>query len=191
MTSSSKLYMEYLVDTADRASTFSLRVEQTLGCVLPGLPLHGASLSCSYSGQRLLCRLSCRAGWVGGEAACSLGRGDWQGGLACSRPNGTVAVKQGRLHRLLACRHRRRTGCLAPPPLPGSAVSCLLERGQEECRVECAAGTVSPAGRASCERDRSGWEARWSRVLLPCRPACSASIPQVPQPAPLHCTVCR
>ena len=23
-----------------------------------------------------------------------------------------------------------------------------------------------------CERDRSGWEARWSRLLLPCRPSC-------------------
>ena len=29
------------------------------------------------------------------------------------------------------CRHERRTGCLAPPPLPNSEVFCQVERGEE------------------------------------------------------------
>ena len=74
-------------------------------------------------------------------------------------------------------------------------------RNAQVCRVKCGQGRVSPSAYARwqikelsladwglyflpstkrdhvyvtrrCERDRSGWEARWSRLLLPCRPSC-------------------
>ena len=113
-------------------------------------------------------------------------------------------------------RHERRTGCLAPPPLPNSEVSCQVERGEEVVRtanksffsiltglsgvqgevwtgkgqsliLRQVASKRNSSKLASfgsfvrklvfgqffrCERDRSGWEARWSRLLLPCRPSC-------------------
>ena len=180
-TTSSKLFMEYMLDTEDRTSSFNLRIEQTRGCILPGVPRYGASISCSYSSSRLVCTLRCRDGWVGGQASCSSGHGTWSGDLTCTGGNSTLASPEGRhrMQRLLACRHERRTGCLAPPPLPGSTVECSLERGEEVCRVQCPQDWVSPADYATCERDRSGWEGRWSRLLLPCLPACSLSSPKV------------
>ena len=204
------------MDTEDPSTTFSLTARQTRGCVLPRLPLHGTSLSCSYSGRRLLCTLACRGSRVGGQTSCTLGTGAWTPGLLCRegqgrhrreqgrsrRKQGMSRRKQGRnrrkqgrnrrhrreqvrrgrrerLQRLLACRHQANTGCLAPPPLPGSTVSCKVEQGEEVCRVGCGEGRVSPAAYARCETDKSGWEARWSRVLLPCQPTCPLSVPRV------------
>jgi len=180
ISTSSKVYLEYFFDTEDRQATFSLRIQQTRGCVLPGLPRNGVELSCSYTSRDLLlCTLACKEGWVGGQASCSAGQGTWSGGLSCSRGNSSTTQGAARLHRLLQCRHERRTGCLAPPPLPNSEVFCQVERGEEVCRVRCGEGMVSPSGYARCERDRSGWEARWSRLLLPCRSSCRLSVPRV------------
>ena len=128
-------------------------------------------------------------------------------------------------------RHERRTGCLAPPPLPNSELFCQVERGEEvklelevlpikdvsyvlfslqlfflplkekcsgvqgqvwrgegesvslcqvtddvvHCSCLCYLNAEADHYRKPnirCERDRSGWEARWSRLLLPCRQTC-------------------
>ena len=63
--------------------------------------------------------------------------------------------------------------------MDNSKVKCTVKQGDSVCRIECGKGEVSPSNYARCVRDRSGWEGRWSRVLLPCIPDCSKTIPKV------------
>ena len=63
--------------------------------------------------------------------------------------------------------------------MDNSLVKCTVKHGDSVCRIECVDGEVSPGDYARCVRDRSGWEGRWSRVLLPCIPSCIKTIPKV------------
>ena len=63
--------------------------------------------------------------------------------------------------------------------MDNSQVKCTVKQGDSVCRIECGEGLVSPGNYARCVRDRSGWEGRWSRVLLPCIPVCINTIPNV------------
>ena len=142
------------------------------GCLLPRLPPGGERVECHYADQvKVLCKLTCRGEAAERTSSCHLYHGSWRGQQTCQdlRP----------VQRLAECRHRRLTGCLVPGPLENSQAECGVESGESWCRVRCGEGLVSPGDWTTCTRDTSGWEGRWSRLLLPCRPDCQSSLPQV------------
>ena len=51
--------------------------------------------------------------------------------ISCQRRDKFSKKIQARKTFQRQCRHERRTGCLAPPPLPNSEVFCQVERGEE------------------------------------------------------------
>ena len=142
------------------------------GCVLPRFPAGGESLTCQYKDEvQVVCRLRCQGEERERTSHCHTHHGQWRGDQRCRplRPAG----------RLAECRHRRLQGCLVPGALQDSQVHCRVTRTETRCRVVCGAGLVSPSHEAACSLDTSGWEGRWSRLLLPCRPHCQASLPEV------------
>ena len=54
-----------------------------------------------------------------------------------------------------------------------------VTRKSSECWVRCGKGFVSSGDWAQCVRDKSGWVARWSRVLLRCIPTCQHTVPHI------------
>ena len=146
-----------------------LEVEQRPACQLPRLP-PAASLSCaSLAGREMECRLDCGQEQEQIQViVCNAGRWDKQPGCPI-RDGGNVTAACG-------------AGCLVPE-LPHSGLQCGAGGAGTWCEVRCPPGRSSPAPRAECEWDRycallslywsdwsrSGWEARWSRLLLPCQ----------------------
>ena len=153
-------------------SRFSLRLDQVAGCVLPRLPAGGERVECGYVDQvKVVCRLTCRGEAGVRTSTCHLYHGSWRGQQTCRdlRP----------VERLGECGHTRLTGCVMAGPLERSSVECGVSPGSAWCRVRCGEGMVSPGDWASCTQDSSGWEGRWSRLLLPCLPDCQSSRPRL------------
>ncbi|XP_023334189.1 uncharacterized protein LOC111705771 [Eurytemora carolleeae] len=91
-----------------------------------------------------------------------------------------MRIRKRLLQKVASCRHEELTGCIMPPPVENTGVECTVSKGGTECRVSCSGGLVSPSDYTVCQRDRSGWEGRWSRIIRPCQPDCSQTVPRIP-----------
>ena len=109
LTSSNKLFIEYLVDVEDTKSSFALRLDQTKGCVIPQLPPGGLQFDCRYEGNlKIVCMLKCLHEKEMKKLHCTLHYGKWIGDQNCKSKSG-LEIKKKPLYNLFNCRHQVKT----------------------------------------------------------------------------------